>query len=78
MFDCFGVRFAPHFQKKPSFQNGQKSQENRTNMDVNSSSLAKPEDKRGITLCISLICPYALIQRFYKSSSEMYFYVTFK
>ena len=50
MFDCFGVRFVPHFPKKPSFQNGQKSQENRTNMDINSSSLAKPEDKRGITL----------------------------
>ena len=60
MFDCFGVRFVPHFQKKPSFQNGQKSQENRTNMDINLSSLAKPEDKRGITLLHITYLPLCL------------------
>ena len=51
MFDCCGVRFVSPFSKKKSnFQNGQKSRENRTNMDVILSFLAKPLDKHGITL----------------------------
>ena len=40
----------PIFEKKPNFQNGQKSRENRTNMDIILSFLAKPVDKHGITL----------------------------
>ena len=50
MFDCCGVRFvSPFSKKKPNFQNGQKSRENRTNMDIILSFLAKPVDKHGIT-----------------------------
>ena len=50
MFDCFGVGFVPPiFEKKPNFQNDQKSRENRTNMDIILSFLAKPVDKHGIT-----------------------------
>ena len=60
MFDCFGVRFVPHLKKKPSFQNGQKKQENRTNKDINSSPLAKAEDKRGITLLHITYLPLCL------------------
>ena len=52
MFDCFGVRFVPLFliKKKPNFQNGQKSRENRTEIDIILSFLAKPLDKHGVTL----------------------------
>ena len=51
MFDCYGIRFvSPFSKKKPNFQNGQKSHENRTNMDIILSFLAKPVDKHGITL----------------------------
>ena len=51
MFDCCGLVLSPHFRKKPNFQNGQKSCEKRTNMDIILSSfLAKPMDKHGITL----------------------------
>ena len=51
MFDCCGVRFvSPEEEKKPDFQNGQKSHENRTNMDIILSFLSKPVDKHGITL----------------------------
>ena len=50
MFDCFSVRFVPHFRNKPNFQNDRKSLENRTNMDIILSFLAKPQDKHGITL----------------------------
>ena len=37
--------------KKPNFQNDQKSQENRTNMDISLLFLAKPLDKHGIKVC---------------------------
>ena len=47
MLDCVGVRFV---RKKPNLQNGQKSRESRTNMDIISSFLAKPVDKHCITL----------------------------
>ena len=51
MFDCCVVRFvSPFLKKKSNFQNGQKSRENRTNMDIILSFLAKPVDKHGITL----------------------------
>ena len=51
MFDCCVVRFVSPFSKKKSnFQNGQKSRENRTKMDIILSFLAKPVDKHGITL----------------------------
>ena len=51
MFDCFGVRFVPLFSiKNPNFQNGQKSRENKTNMDILLSFLTKPLDKHGVTL----------------------------
>ena len=51
MFDCCGVTFVSLFsKKKPNFQNGQKSRENRTNMDIILSFLAKPVDKHDITL----------------------------
>ena len=39
-----------HFRKKSNFQNGQKSRENRTNIDIILSFLAKSVDKHGITL----------------------------
>ena len=48
-FDCFGVRFVLLFWKeKPNFQNGQKSQKNRTNMNMILLFLAKPLDKHGV------------------------------
>ena len=51
MFDRCVVRFVSPFSKKKSnFQNGQKSRENWTNMDIILSFLAKPVDKHGITL----------------------------
>ena len=51
MFDCCVVRFVSPFSKKKSnFQNGQKSRENMTNVDIILSFLAKPVDKHGITL----------------------------
>ena len=51
MVDCCGVRFVHTFSKKrPNFQNGQKNRENRTNIDIILSFLAKPVDKHGITL----------------------------
>ena len=51
VLDCFGVRCVPPFsEKEPNFQNGQKSQENRTNMDLILLFSAKPLDKHGITL----------------------------
>ena len=50
MFDCFGVRFVPPIlEKKPNFQNGQKSRNNGTNMDIILSFLAKSVDKHSIT-----------------------------
>ena len=51
MFDCCVVRFvSPFSTKKSNFQNGLKSRENRTNIDIILSFLAKPVDKHGITL----------------------------
>ena len=55
MFDCRGVKSPPPppppiFGERPNFQNGQKSRENRTNMDIILSFLAKPVDKHGITM----------------------------
>ena len=47
MFDCFGLRFVPHFRKNSNFQNSQKSRENRTNMDIILSFLVEPLDKHG-------------------------------
>ena len=50
MFDCSGVRFVPPPpRKKPNFQNGRKSLENRINVDI-LFVLAKPVDRHGITL----------------------------
>ena len=60
MFDCCVVRLSPHFRKKKSnFLNGQKSCENRTNIDIILSFLAKPVDKHGITL---VFFPYPPLQ----------------
>ena len=50
LFDCFDVRFVPPFSKNAKLSNGQKSQENRTNMDIILLCLAKPPDKQGIPL----------------------------
>ena len=53
MFDCCVVRFvSPFSEKKSNFQSGQKSRENRTNMDIIISFVlvAEPVDKHGITL----------------------------
>ena len=50
MFNHGDVRFvSPFSKKKPNFQNDQKSHENKTNMDITLSFLAKPVDKHGIT-----------------------------
>ena len=49
LFDCFAAGFVPPFSKKPNFQNGQKSQENMTNMNIILLFLAKSLDKHGIT-----------------------------
>ena len=49
LFDCFGFCLLI-FEKRPNFQNGQKRQQNRTNMNITLSFLAKPQDKHGITL----------------------------
>ena len=60
MFDCCVVRFVSPFSKKKSnFQNGQKSRENRTSLDIILSFLAKPVDKHGITL---VYIPYPPLQ----------------
>ena len=51
MFDCFGVRFVPPFSKKKAkLSKWPKSRENRTNIDIILSFLAKPVDKHGTTL----------------------------
>ena len=50
MFDCFGVRFVPPFSKKAKLSKWPKSRENRTNMDIILSFLAKSVDRHGITL----------------------------
>ena len=73
MFHCFcvtfSVRLVPIFEKEPNFQNGQKSRENRTNMDIILTFLAKPVDKHGITLVhitypplLSLPCNFELVE----------------
>ena len=50
----------PIFEKKPNFQNGQKSRENRTNMDIILSFLAKPVDKNlSKANWLFLFCPVA-------------------
>ena len=49
MFDCFGVRFVPHFRKKAKLSKWPKSRENKTNIDIILSFLAKPVDKQGTT-----------------------------
>ena len=68
MFDCCVVRFVSPFSKKKSnFQNGQKSRENRTNMDIILSFLAKPVDKHGITL---VYIPYPPLQLMSLESSD--------
>ena len=49
MFDCCGVKVCLSiFEKKAKLSNDQKSLENRTNMDIILSFLAKPVDKHGI------------------------------
>ena len=50
MFDCSGARFVPLFSKTKAFKYGQKSQENKTIMDIILLFLAKPLDNHGITL----------------------------
>ena len=45
LFGCSGVRVVRPFSKKPNFQNGQKSSENKTNLDIILLFLAKPLDK---------------------------------
>ena len=76
MLDCFDVRFVPPIlKKKPNLQNDQKSRENRTNMDIILSFLAKLVDKHGITLLhitnppLSFLC-YLNVLAFYLQIGE--------
>ena len=61
MFDCFGVRFVPHFRKKAKLSKWPKSRENRTNIDIILSFLAKPVDKHGTTLVHITYPPLGLL-----------------
>ena len=74
MFDSFGVRFCPPIlEKKPNFQNGQKSRKNGTNMDIILSFLAKSVDKHSITLVHITYPPLKIAFTFVEKSVVTYF-----
>ena len=59
------------FEKKPNFQNGRKSRENRTNMDIMLPFLAKPLDKHGITLVHITYLPLKIAKQCQKVAENL-------
>ena len=78
LFEFFCVRFdAPFFGKKPNFQNGQKTWENRTNMDIILLILVKRLDKHGTTV-VHITYPLLISVLIFAMFSKTFTYVVGK